>query len=137
MENIHTLVIVKNIPLQKVEQLIKQVITPDFFEDDFQEIVFNLKNSRLLFLSFPNEISNKSFNLLVDSLLGYNENQISKSEIIAIYKNQLYIKQPNNIEATTVSDLLSLYKLDKGPLHQITILNKNNSYPKKWWQFWK
>lgn len=138
MIDIDTVVVVKNIPLPTIEVLVKKAILNLPILEQNEQLVFTIKNSRTLFLSFPNNISSTGFNLLVNELVSFQDNLISLPEIVAIYKNEVRVKQPNSLEfISSIQAVFSYYKLDKGTLHEIATLNINNCQSKKWWQFWK
>jgi len=138
MTDFTTVVIVKNIPSQELENLLRQTILENNILNETQDIKLSLKNSRTLVVSFPKGISFFGFESMAKKLLEYHKNEISLSEIIAIYNNKIEWIQSKNFKLTdSIHAILSFYKLDKGVLHEIFTLNKANCQPKKWWQFWK
>nr|WP_317631681.1 hypothetical protein [uncultured Flavobacterium sp.] len=133
-----TFIIVKNIPLEALEILLQNAIATQQVLNDKERILVKMKNSRLFILTFPQNILVESFDILVKEIALYNENQVSFSEIVAVYDNQVeYLKSEVIPTDFSIDQILTLYKLNKGVLH--VMLNLKNAIvpPKKWWQFWK
>ncbi|UYW01594.1 hypothetical protein K5I29_01330 [Flavobacterium agricola] len=133
-----TCIVVKNIPAQNLEPLLKKHIGQQNFLQNDQEIQLKIKNTRTFVVFFAFDVSEADFNEILNVLKTYQNNLVSLPELVAVYNNNVL---PTNTalqyQLTTTDDVVAKYKLNQGTLLDLVAFTKNTSKPKKWFEIWK